>query len=165
MDKNTKKEIKFLIIGLAISIALFAIALVVTAHLESINALLDEASTPIFIATTAIYAVLFFGSLAGLFVCVAAIIPILFVKYEAIKRAKNTEKLKIKIESKLTKGVEFPITISITNENRANWEKLLCENLRLTALFDGELVHIKVTLPKEVHLETDLIGLSEYFHF
>lgn len=58
-----------------------------------------------------------------------------------------------KIKSEIPKGSKF--SINIANQNNKDLNKLLCEQLKCTALFNGRSVYIEISLPEKVNLETD----------
>ncbi len=135
------KDIKICIKGLLVSIFLFALGMFT--------------ALSIFCTT--------FGFL-GIILFVIGIILNIQIEYSNKKTRKYYCKLKQEIESKLPKNTRFDVNIA--NQNNEILNKLLCENLKCTALFDGSTVYINLSLPEELCIGIDdVLWFSENFNY
>lgn len=157
-----KKDIKIGIIGLVISISLFLAGIVATTN-ASVATLIEECSKVIKIVYAILSFVFLFAGFMGTIAFIIAIISIICVEYHNKKVDRYNSTLKQKIESELPKGIEFDINIA--NQNNEDLNKLLCENLKCTAVFDGETVNIKIILPAEVSIKADVLWLNDNFQY
>ncbi len=142
------KDIKICIKGLLVSIFLFALGIFIANNTSF-------STFSIFCAT--------FGFL-GIILFVIGIILNIQIEYSNKKTRKYYCKLKQEIESKLPKNTQFDVNIA--NQNNEILNKLLCENLKCTALFDGSTVYINLSLPEELCIGIDdVLWFSENFNY
>lgn len=157
-----KKDIKIGIIGLVISISLFFAGIIVITN-ASVTTLIKECSIVIQIVFVILSSLFLVAGFIGTIAFIVVTIAIICVEYHNKKVARYNSTLKQKIESELPKGIEFDINIA--NQNNEDLNKLLCENLKCTAVFDGETVNIKILLPEEVSIKADVLWLNDNFQY
>ena len=152
-------DIKKAIIGLCISLFLFALGLVV-----SITGIYLEIPNEIIRKVIAVFVGLFLTF--GFFISIGFLALTIGLIYEKIYN-KKVEKYNKKIEEEtrkeLPKNVEFNINIADVNNKKIN--QLLHENIRCKALFDGEKIYITFYLSDEVKVETDILGFLDNFTY
>lgn len=154
-----KKDIKKAIIGLVISLFLFALGLVILntgLFLKIPNEIIKYAIG--FLAFLLLWAG-FFLSIG--FFCL--IIALICIKVHNKKADKFNALLEEKTRKELPKNVEFSIKIADVNNEEIN--QILHENIRCKALFDGEGVYITFYLTDEVKVETDILGFLDNFTY
>lgn len=157
-----KKDIKIGIIGMVISISLFFAGIVAITN-ASVATLIEECSIVVKSVFAGLSALFLFAGFIGTIAFIVVTIAIICVEYHNKKVDRYNSTLKQKIESELPKGIEFDINIA--NQNNEDLNKLLCENLKCTAVFDGDTVNIKIILSEEVSIKADVLWLNDNFQY
>lgn len=157
-----KKDIKIGIIGLVISISLFFVGIVAVTN-ASVTTLIKECSNVIQIVFVILSSLFFIAGFIGTIAFIVVTTAIICVEYHNKKVDRYNLTLKQKIESELPKGIDFDINIA--NQDNEDLKKLLYENLKFTAVFDGEKVNIKIVLPEEVSIKADVLWLNDNFQY
>ena len=157
-----KKDIKIGIIGLVISMSMFFAGMVAITNAR-VATLIAECSSIIKIVFAILSSLFFIAGFMGTLSFIVVTIAIICVEYHNKKVDRYNSTLKQKIESELPKGIEFDI--NIVNQNNDNLNKLLYENLKCTAVFDGETVDIRILLPEEVSIKTDVLWFYDNFQY
>ena len=100
----------------------------------------------------------------GMIIFITTTITLLYLEYHNKKVDKYNCKLIKELNSVIPKGTEF--SINIANQNNEDLNKLLCEQLKCTALFNGSSVYIEFSLPEKVSLETDdILWFNDNFNY
>lgn len=143
------RDIKIGITGSLVSIFLFALGVFIANNTSGFSI------CSVFFAT--------FG-FCGSIIFIVSLIVIIYIEYSNKKTHKYYCKLKQEIESELPKNTRFDV--SIANPNNEDLNKVLCENLKCTALFDGSTVHINLSLPEELRIGIDdVLWFDENFNY
>lgn len=153
------KDIKKAIIGLCISLFLFALGLVITStglHLKIPNEIIRM--------VIAVFAglSLMIGFLLSIMLFVVVIGLIATEVYNK-KADKYNAQLEEETRKELPKNVEFGV--NITDVNNEDINQILHENIRCKALFDGENIYITLYLSDEVKVKTDILGFLDNFTY
>lgn len=158
-----KKDIKIAITGTLLSVFLFALGMFILNNASFIAVFKENYVAVKLITVFCVFlavAIGFFG------IITFVILTITFIGKECYNKRTDKYKLKFreKIENEIPKDIEFDV--NIVNQNNVDINKLLYQNLKCTALFDGKTVYIKYTMPKEVNIETDdVFWFSDNFKY
>ena len=147
-----RKDIKIVIAGTLISMFLFALGVFIMNN-SSFTTFLIESPMSVKIVPAILVSLCAFLGLFGMMIFISINIVLLGIEYHNKKAKEYNCKLIKKIKSEIPKGSKF--SINIANQNNKDLNKLLCEQLRCTALFNGSSVYIEISLPEKVNLETD----------
>lgn len=152
-------DIKKAIIGLCISLFLFALGLVITStglHLKIPNEIIRM--------VIAVFAglSLMIGFLLSIMLFIVVIGLIATEVYNK-KADKYNAQLEEETRKELPKNVEF--SVNITDVNNEDINQILHENIRCKALFDGENIYITLYLSDEVKVKTDILGFLDNFTY
>lgn len=158
-----KKDIKIGITGTLISLFLFALGMFITTN-SSFTTFLQESPMAVKIVPAVLaYLCVFFGFF-GIITFITVTIILICLEYHNKKVDKYNCKLIKEIKSELPKETEF--SVNIANQNNEDLNKLLCEKLKCTALFNGSTVYIEFSLPEKVSLETDdVLWFNDNFNY
>lgn len=153
------KDIKKAIIGLVISLFLFALGLffIITGfYLKIPNEIIG-----------AVIGFLVFSFLIGGFVLsiglLGLIIAFICIEVHNKKADKLNAQLEEKTREELPQNVAFSVNIADVNNEEIN--QILHENIRCKALFDGEKIYITFYLSDEVKVETDILSFLDNFTY
>lgn len=152
------KDIKKAIIGLVISLFLFALGLffIITGFYLKIPNEIIRAVIGLLVFSFLIGGFLFSIGLLGLIIA--------FICIEVHKKAdKLNAQLEEKTREELPQNVAFSVNIADVNNEEIN--QILHENIRCKALFDGEKIYITFYLSDEVKVETDILSFLDNFTY
>lgn len=157
-----KKDIKIGITGTLISVFLFALGVFIATNSSFTTFLLEGPMVKVVPAS--LVCLCAFIGFFGMIAFIATTITLLCLEYHNKKVDKYNCKLIKEIKSVLPKETVF--SINIANQNNEDLNKLLCEQLKCTALFNGSTVYIEISLPKKVSLETDdVLWFNDNFNY
>ena len=153
------KDIKKSIILLCISLFLFTLGLVITS--TSIYLKIPNENIQIVIA---ILAVLFLviGSFSSIILFVVTI-ALIGTEVHNKKVDKYNAQLEEKTRKELPQNVEFSVNIADVNNEEIN--KILHENIKCKALFNGDNIYITFYFSDEVKVEADMLGFLDNFTY
>jgi len=158
-----EEEIKVSIIGTLITVFLFALGMFIGNNANFVT-FLQENSMAVKIVPAICVCLCVFVGFFGSIIFIATTITILCLECHNKRVDKYNCKIREEIKSELPKEIKF--SVNIANPNNENLNKLLCENLKCTALFDGSTVYIEFSLPEKVILETDdILWFNDIFNY
>lgn len=158
-----KKDIKICITGILVSGFLFALGALIGNN-SSFKTFLLKSSMAVKIVPAYLVALCTFFGFLGIITFIAITIYLLFLEYHDKKVDKYNCKLIKEIKSVLPKETAF--SINIANPNNKKLNKLLCEKLKCTAIFNGSTIYIEFSLSEEVRLETDdVLWFNDNFNY
>ena len=158
-----KKDIKIGITGTLISVFLFALGVFIATNSSFTTFLLESPMLVKVVPAILVFLCVFIGFF-GMITFIATNITLLCLEYHNKKVDKYNCKLIKEIKSVLPTDTAF--SINIANQNNEDLNKLLCEQLKCTALFNGSTVLIEFSLPKNVSLETDdVLWFNDNFNY
>lgn len=158
-----KKDIKIGITGTLISVFLFALGVFIATN-SSFTTFLLESPMIVKVVPGILVCLCAFIGFFGMIIFITTTIILLYLEYHNKKVDKYNCKLIKELNSVIPKGTEF--SINIANQNNEDLNKLLCEQLKCTALFNGSSVYIEFSLPEKVSLETDdILWFNDNFNY
>ncbi len=152
-----KKEftIKKGIIGLVISILLFVISFSFIVN-PNLSVLLKEN----IILLASVIAIAFFNFVI---IIVFLICTITQIYYNYYNKKVDKGNLELKQNLKNTIPKEKELKVKMNNYKNEDVNKMLYENLKFTALYDGDTVKINISLPEELTINSDELWF--YYNF
>lgn len=163
MKKDIKKWSK-LSIGLLVSVVGFIICRVIATSTTFTEFIFNQDSSILQYMLIMAFYLCVVATFSGIIACLIIIGVELCCKIHNKKVENDNCKLRQKTERQLPKKTEF--NVSVSNQDNERIHKLLYENIKCTALFDGKTVNIKFSLNEDVNLETDnLIWFENNFNY
>ncbi len=158
-----KKDIKISIIMLIISVILLSFGILVTTS-KSFSTFFYGNSLAVTFVPALVTGMCLFCGFIGTMASIVMLITFIYLDHINKRAEKRQQNIKAKIKTKLPKGTEFSVSINNFTDEELN--KLLLDNIRCTAFFDGSSICFNFSLPSDIKLETkDIAWFDKNFKY